>query len=336
MIRRPGVGLILRVSDSSPGPGAYRIEEASVDGLRAWVLHDDGGDLHTTWVPDAGMLGASLIHQGEELLWQGAGAGEYAKARAFMGIPFLQPWANRLDHFGYRASGRDVVLDPESPLLLLDDNGLPIHGLLNATHLWSVRQAAAGSDRVRLVAALDFDDPDLLAAFPFPHRLEMAIELGAGGLEVGIALTATGDRAVPVSFGFHPYLQLPGVPRVEWDVAFPVRRRVSLDDRMLPSGTTELVDPITGRIGERTWDDCFDRFDRPPRFDISAGRRKLEVDFGEGYRIAQIFAPPGQDYLCVEPMTAPVNALTGPDDALTWVRAGQRHRASFRIVCQPS
>jgi aldose 1-epimerase len=280
------------------------------------------------------MLGASLVHSGEELLWRGGGVGAYAKARAFMGIPFLHPWANRLDRFGYSAGGRDVVLEPGSPLLLLDDNGLPIHGVLTATRRWSVRQTVADGSGARLVAVLDFEDPDLLAAFPFRHGLEMDVELAGGVLRVGITLTATGDAPVPVAFGFHPYLRLPSVARAEWEVAFPVRRRVLLDERMLPTGATELVDSIAGPIGDRTWDDCFDRLERPARFEVSGGGRQVRIDFAQGYRVAQIFAPPGAEYLCVEPMTAPANSLDGPSDTLVWVRPGDQYRASFRITCQ--
>jgi aldose 1-epimerase len=304
-----------------------------VDGLRAWVLHDDVADLHATWVPEAGMLGASLVDRGQELLWRGAGARAYAEERKFAGIPFLHPWANRLDHFGYRAGGRDVALDPASPLLLLDDNGLPIHGVLNASRRWSVQEAVAGSSAARLAAVLDFDGPDLLGAFPFPHRVEMVIELGGGALQVGIVLTATGAEPVPVAFGFHPYLRLPGAPRAEWVVAFPVRRRVLLDQRGLPTGATEPVNPIAGPIGQRTWDDCFDRVDSPARFELSGGGRRISVELSDGYRVAQIFAPPGEEYVCIEPMTAPVNALAGPDRELAWVQPGQRHGASFRIAC---
>ena len=89
----------------------HRIEAARSGGFRAWVLHDEAADLHATWVPGAGMLGASLVHRGQELLWQGAGVRAYARARAFMGIPFLHPWANRLDGYHYRAGGHDIVLD---------------------------------------------------------------------------------------------------------------------------------------------------------------------------------------------------------------------------------
>lgn len=300
--------------------------------MTAWILHDDAADLHATWLPGAGMLGASLVHHGEELLWQGAGAGEYAQRRAFMGVPFLHPWANRLDHFGYRTGGHDVVLDPASPLLLLDDTKLPIHGLLNATPRWTVHETAADRDAARLVAVLEFDDDDLLAAFPFPHRVEMTIRLGSGALEVRVVLSTTGDRAVPVSFGFHPYLQLPGLPRAEWQVVLPVRRMLLLDDRMLPTGEKRTVAPITGPIGDRTLDDCFDRLGTPARFTVSGAGRELAIEFVEGYSTAQIFAPPGEQYICVEPMTAPVNSLSGPDSGLAWVLPGRCHSACFRIV----
>ena len=85
---QPGRGVLM-------GDG-YRTELTELAGFAACALHDDDADLHGTWLRGAGMLGASLVHRGEELLWQGAGPGAYARERKFMGIPFLYPWANRL------------------------------------------------------------------------------------------------------------------------------------------------------------------------------------------------------------------------------------------------
>jgi aldose 1-epimerase len=310
----------------------HHIETGRAGGLEAWSLHDEAADLHATWVPSAGMLGASLVHHGEELLWQGAGVDAYAGRRAFMGIPFLHPWANRLDGYRYRAGGRDVTLDPASPLLLLDDHRLPIHGVLTASRRWTVQTTAATGEHARLTASLGFDTPELLAAFPFRHRVEMEVELGGGALEVRTTVYASGADAVPIAFGFHPYLQFPGVPRGQWSVAFPVRRRLRLDARLIPTGETEPVRPISGAIGDRTWDDGFDEIDNPARFEVSARGRTIEVEYLTGYPIAQIFAPPGQEYICIEPMTAPANALAGPDSALTWIPPGHRWSAAFRIT----
>lgn len=310
----------------------YRIGVTEVAGLAAAVLHDDRADLHATWVTGAGMLGASLVHRGEQLLWQGAGVGAYARERKFMGVPFLHPWANRLDGFSYRAGGHDVTLDPGSALLKLDSGGLPIHGLLTASRDWWLSELAVDRSGARLVASLEFDRPDLLAAFPFRHRVEIALRLGGGSLRVTTRLTATGPEPVPVAFGFHPYLQIPGVPRAEWDVSFPVHRHVLLDRRQIPTGATEPAEPLRGPIGARTWDDGFDQIEPSARFEISAGGRSIAVEYVDGYPVAQLFAPPGEQYVCVEPMTALANALRGSAGQLAWVPAGESHSATFRIA----
>lgn len=310
----------------------YRTDMTELAGLQACVLHDDSADVHATWLVGGGMLGASLTHDGEELLWQGAGAVGYVRERKFMGIPFLHPWANRLSGFGYRAGGQTVTLERSSPLLLLDPGGLPIHGVLTASRDWSLQQLAAEAGGARLLASLHFDSPELLAAFPFRHRIDMEIELARGVLEVRTTITAAED-AVPVAFGFHPYLQLPGSPRADWEVFFPVRRRLVLDQRLIPTGETEPAEPLAGRISDRTWDDGFDRIVQPGRFELRHGRRTVTVEYGDGYPVAQIFAPPGEEYVCIEPMTAPANALGGPGDAMQWVPAGQSWSAVFRIEC---
>jgi galactose mutarotase-like enzyme len=217
-------------------------------------------------------------------------------------------------------------------LLKLDDHGLPIHGVLTASTRWTVCESEADYERARLVASVDFDTPELLAVFPFAHRVEMAVELGGAALDVRTTVHATGPEPVPVAFGFHPYLQIPGVPRAHWRVSFPVLRRLEHDPRLIPTGDTEPAQPLRGAIGQRTWDDGFDRFDGPARFDVRAGGRTVQVEFLSGYPIAQIFAPPHQEYVCVEPMTAPANALAGADDGLTWVPPGERHSAAFRIT----
>jgi aldose 1-epimerase len=313
------------------GMHRYRAERTEVAELTACVLHDDVADLHATWLVGAGMLGASIVHRGQELLWRGAGAGAYAGKRKFMGIPFLHPWANRLHRFGYRANGREVELDRSSPLLLLDDNGLPIHGLLNASRAWSLEAVGASDRRASMTASFEFDRPELLAAFPFAHRIEIEVGLDDRGLNVTTTVIATGREAVPIAFGFHPYLQIRGTPRAQWTVSFPVRRRVILDPKGIPTGATEPAEPIEGEIAARIWDDGFDCIDPAARFELRAGGRTIRLEYAHGYPVAQIFAPPEQGYICIEPMTAPTDALNGPDGAFRSAPAGERCTATFRI-----
>src|SRR5262249_45244999 len=147
-------------------------------------------------------------------------------------------------------------------------------------------------------------------------------------LQVETTLTPTGDVAVPIAFGFHPYLTLPGVPRESWHVELPVRERMVLDDRMLPTGDREPVTIASGPLGDRSYDDPFVA---PHPFVVAGGGRRVEMEFLRGYAMTQVFSPPGAAFICFEPMTAPGNALVrgGPD--LPLAEPGKPFVATFAI-----
>lgn len=152
----------------------YSIREGELEGYPTVVLGSDAAGLEAAFAPGVGMVGCSLAHAGEELLELRGGLDDYVRRGATMGIPLLHPWANRLAGFGYPAGGRMVELDRESPLIHLDPNGLPIHGLLSGSPHWEVRESRADDRSAALSAELDFGAHDeLLAAFPFPHRLRL-------------------------------------------------------------------------------------------------------------------------------------------------------------------
>jgi aldose 1-epimerase len=307
------------------------VESARIEGYDAVRLRSSSAQVDATFVPEVGMVGASLRDRGAELLYANGGVHRYARGGSTMGIPLLHPWANRLAGDGYRVNGTAVRLDPRSPLVQRDDQGLPIHGLLNGSPRW---RRAPAPDGWALSAELDFGaHPDLLAAFPFPHRLRLDVALRRRTLTVRTTLTATGEHAVPVAFGFHPYLRLPGVPRERWHVALPAMRHLALDARSIPTGASRPMPAQADRLGARTFDDGY--VDVPPgaRFVLAGGTRRITVRLDEGYPAAQVFAPAASDVICFEPMTAPPNALAS-GDRLTLVDPGRRHTATFSIAVE--
>jgi len=135
---------------------------------------------------------------------------------------------------------------------------------------------------------------------------------------------------VPLSFGFHPWFRLPGVPRGDWDIELPDRDELVLDERQLPTGATVRRPRERSPLGERTFDDLFRPLAVPARFALAGGGRRIVVEVGSGYRYAQVFAPPDADVVCFEPMTAPVDALaTGSD--LRFVAPFSRACAKFSV-----
>jgi aldose 1-epimerase len=310
------------------------IGESTIDDLAALtVATGEEGGIEAAFVPGAGMVACSLRHRGEELLGQRDGLRAYAAEGGTMGIPLLHPWANRVAGTRFEVAGREVVLDPDSPQLALDPNGLPIHGLLAAAGGWAGARHESTDGGGVLAARFDFAaHEELLAAFPFPH--ELLFEATMSGTTVTIATTvrASGDTAVPIAFGYHPYLRLPGINRADWEVAIPVRERLELDDLMLPTGVREPVEVGSGPLGTRTFDDGYVAPTDSAPFVLAGAGRRIELSLGQGYPYTQVYAPDDDDVIAYEPMTAPTNALVeaGPD--LPMVAPGEEYQATFSIT----
>jgi aldose 1-epimerase len=269
------------------------------------TLQDPSSELEAQFVPDAGMIGISLTDSGVELLGQRRGLDAYVAAGKTMGIPILYPWANRLGANTYTAEGTTVTLTAGQHGVRTDPNGLPIHGVLAAYPNWRVTHESANE----LIAEVDFGDQDLLASFPFPHRLALTVTLFERTLRLRTSVTPSGDRAVPLCFGFHPYLQLPDVPRDQWIIETPPLRHLKLDRQGLPTGETAHQSAITEPLGDKVFDDGYDEVVEGAVFAVSGGGRRIEVHFEQGYAAAQIFAPSSESVVCFEPMTAPTDAL---------------------------
>jgi galactose mutarotase-like enzyme len=270
------------------------------------TLRDPSSNLEAQFVPDAGMIGVSLTDSGVQLLGQRRGLDAYVADGKTMGIPILYPWANRLGANTYTAEGTTVTLTPGRNAVRADPNGLPIHGVLAGYPSWRVRAESANE----LTAEVDFGaDPELLASFPFTHLLAVTVRLSGRTLTVRTAVTPTGNQPVPLCFGFHPYLQLPGVPRDQWIIETPAMRRLQLDARGLPTGETAPQPAMDEPLGDKAFDDGYDEVADGAVFAVSGGGRRVEVHFEQGYPAAQIFAPLSEDVVCFEPMTASTDAL---------------------------
>jgi aldose 1-epimerase len=282
--------------------------------------------LTATFVPGAAMLCSSLRYEGAELLAQRGGVSAYAERGSTMGIPLLYPWANRLAGDSFPVDGGEVELPRSTPPLKFDANGLPIHGVLPSCLDWELLDVA----RDALRAQLRWDAPELLAVFPFAHTLELHARVAEAELVIETSVHADGGVAVPIAFGFHPYLTIPGSDRRAWEVELPVRERLLLDERMIPTGVSEPFERRRFVLGDDGWDDAFARLIEPPVFSLADGARRIELRFLDGYSHAQVYSPAGESFICFEPMSAPTNALRS-GDGLRMVELGGTFTAAFRI-----
>lgn len=274
--------------------------------LHPVILQDPSSSLTATYVPGAGMVCSSLADGDIEYLGQRRGLQAYVSDGKTMGIPILYPWANRLSGNEYRVGDTEVQLTPGADGVRADPHGAPIHGVLAAYPDWQVIERSENS----LVASLDWaTEPTLLATFPFPHRLTMTASLADRILTVSTTVTATGTQPVPLCYGYHPYLTIPGVPRKDWDLHSPAMRHRLVDDRGLPTSEFREWSGGTTQLGDTELDDGFDEVDAGAVFALSGGQHRIEVTFDKGYTAAQLFAPGNDAVVGIEPMTAPTDAL---------------------------
>lgn len=284
------------------------------------------GQFEATFRPDVAMLCASLRFRGDEYVAWPRPLEQFVAGHA-TAIPLVHPWANRLAGDSYSVDGETVSL--AGLTLPHDPNGLPMHG-----NLFGVPFEVQQANDTRVVARLDYGAyPEKLRAFPFPHTLTVDARLHpTRGLNVVTRVDPTSERAVPISFGWHPFVCLPNAPRREWELRWPACEHVEVDARVIPTGRRTAQAAQREPIADRTFDDHY-ALGGDRTFSIAAGagrdRRTLTLQFDPSYPYAQLFVPAEQELVAIEPMTAEIDALGHGTAPI--VEAGARFQAAFNV-----
>jgi len=270
-------------------------------------------DIVVTILPSVGNMAISMKVKGQEVLWSPTYDPAAMKAKPQLaGIPFLAPWANRIEGMLYWANGKQYALNPHLGNLRPDGNKNPIHGLAMFTDRWKQFGVQAGNG-VRYVAELDFARyPDWLAQFPFPHKISMTYRLFDGELFVETYIKNESSEPMPVAIGYHPYFQLPG-GRDSWTIHIPAFEHVELSPTLIPTGKrTPLAQrdiPLKGNKFDDVYTNLARNAEGRAEFSVSNGTQKLAVRFGSRYMVGVVYAPPGRDFVCFEPMAAITDAF---------------------------
>jgi aldose 1-epimerase len=321
----------------------YSARKAVADGIEIVQLSDRGQGTEVSIVPSIGNVAYAMTVRGKNILFSPFKSLVEMKAKPTLcGVPFLEPWANRLDQDAFYANGKKYLLNPELGNLRRDSNQLPIHGLLFSSPHWTVTRLEADGESARVTSRLEFwRYPDLMAQFPFAHAIEMTYRLAGGALEVETLLENQASEPMPVGVGYHPYFQLPDTPRDQWKVHVAAREHIELLPNLTPTGARSPVTlPDPASLATTTLDDVFTTLVRGKNehaeFWVEGGGRRISVIYGPKYTVAVVFAPPGKDFICFEPMSAITNAFnlahTGVYKELQSIPPGGTWRESFWIV----
>ena len=295
-------------------------------------LTDRTSDIVVSIMPSVGNIAFEMRVKGQNVLrFPHKTIADFKAQPNATGIPFMGPWANRLDEQAFYANGKRYAFDMSlgnvrGTSRFTASSRPPINGR-------SRRCARAVKPHGSPAGSSSPASRSWMKQWPFAHTIEMTYRLANGQLEVETAITNTSAEPMPVAIGFHPYFQLTDVPRDEWTISIGARTQWKLDANKVPTGETLSIEelfpnPSSAPLRDYSLDDVFSDLVRDSMgratMSVVGRNQRLDVVIGEGYRSVVVWAPSpsgagrgGQgpsppaerNFICFEPMASITNAI---------------------------
>lgn len=251
------------------------------------ILSHDSAELEV--VPGRGGIITRWQVAGRELLYldQERFADPNLSVRG--GIPILFPICGNLPDNTFYHQGQTYSLKQ--------------HGFAR-DQAWEVKEQTANS----LTLSLSHN-PITLSQYPFPFVLDLTYTLTATSLTLATTIHNPGQTDLPFSFGFHPYFL----------VTHKSALQITLPATTFIDQKTQTAARFTG---EFDWavaelDLAFHPLTQATAEIIFTNMNQgLRLDFSPDYRTLVFWTLADKDYVCLEPWTAPRNALNTGDDLL--------------------
>jgi aldose 1-epimerase len=243
---------------------------------------------HADWqaliYPEQGAAFSSLRWRGRDIF---VPTPKGARHPGAYGAFWMMPWANRLD--GGRIAGHAMPINRSA-------EATTIHGLARDLP-WEVVSAAP--DDAVLQQRLTFA--------PFDYTARLAVSLDGNGLLIEMTLRHEGAAPVPYGMGWHPWFTRSAASSLH----LKSTQRASHDARGLPQNFTPCTSIAADEAGLIGLDNFFTGWDGVARLTTPAGTITLSAtgDFAAG---VQVYAPPMQPVICVEPVSHMPDAPNRP------------------------
>ena len=334
MIRSTAMLVALLVAEAPPAFAQRYWAHQNGDVVQ---LQDATTDTVVSIIPSVGNIAFEMKVKGQSILyWPYASIEEFKARPAMSGIPFLGPWADRLDEPAFFANGRKYAFDMQLGNVR---GAMPIHGFVTMTDQWKVVEAQADTEAAWVTSRLEFyRQPVWMKQWPFAHTIDMTHRLHDGVLEVQTTIVNMSAEPMPIAIGFHPYYQLTDSPRDQWTLSVGARTH------WLLTGETEPIErffptPQAVSLGDYGLDDVFSDLVRDERgratISVAGKSQRLDLVLGPNYRAVTLWSPKDRRFICVEPTAGIIDALNlaarGLYKDLQSVAPGGTWRESFWI-----
>lgn len=254
--------------------------------------------------PGRGGMAVSLKVADEELLYLDRATLEDPRQKVRGGIPFLFPIAGSLKGGTYRVGEREYHL--------------PQHGFARDL-AWSVVACDVRSVECRLTS-----NEQTLGDFPFRFDVRLKYKAAGNTLTIEQTISNLDNQPMPLHFGFHPYFLIPDGDKAGVRIASDATRAFNhMETREESLSGIDLTRPEVN-LGLLDHGSTETRIERP-------GRRTLRLAWKEPLRHLVVWTLAGEDFVCVEPWSAPPNALQS-GDGLGHIGPREMRRSFFAVT----
>lgn len=222
----------------------------------------------------------------------------------------LIPYSGRIQHGRFSFNGQTHQLP-----LNFGDHPHSIHGTG-----WQSRWELESQADTKAVMVLDHPAGD----WPFAFRARQSLRLEGQDLTLTLEVENTGSQLMPVGMGFHPYFPRHGGARLTADVD----RVWMTDPECLPVSSTSLPDgwqlPVGRDVAALRCDNQFEPFRGPARISWQSLQIELLIHAGDGLDRLVVYAPEGEDFFCVEPVSHLADPFRLEEEGLSREETGLR------------
>ncbi len=280
--------------------------------LETVVLEHAASDSHVVIAPSRGAIVTRFCARGREVLFLDEATLVDTTKNVRGGIPVLFPSPGALAGDRFERAGKRGAMKQ--------------HGV--ARNMAAALQPGATATSATLVLAAD---DATRAAFPWDFKLTLRFSLEVHvadvRLVIGQRIENHSDTRMPFAMGFHPYFAVPVADKARARV--PTTATRAFDN--VPKREVDLKGPIDLTRGEVDLH-LVDHARSDATLELGDGRA-VRIEASSAYRRWVIWTLPEKDFVCLEPWTAPGNALnTGA--GLLDVEPGASHdlTTSFEVA----
>jgi len=258
-----------------------------------YVLTDATAQSRLEVVPERGGIITRWQVQGRDLLYLDAERFSNPELSIRGGIPILFPICGNLPENTYTHNGQTYTLKQ--------------HGFARDM-LWQVvDQATQDAAAITLVLA---SNDRTRAVYPFDFQLQFTYRLRDRSLELYQTYTNRSSEPMPFSTGLHPYFAVSDKTQLQFDIpATQYQDHISRTMQSFSGNFDFELDEI-----DVAFRDVSRQFATVK--DVSHNTQ-LTIDYDLVYSTLVFWTIKGKDYYCLEPWTAPRNALNTGENLIT-------------------